>query len=225
MNDSTPDLKVILANTSMYSMLDGSQLDQILDHTSSIRVRPNCSIVNQGDVAKGAFWLVYGQVKIVLRSRQGSEKTLEILGASSCFGLSEMLLEQPHLAIVKATADSLLLHVERDVILHIASRNFDFARELMSCVGRQFYSLVRDIETYSQSARLRLADYLLRQNGREPCQVFRLVANKALVASRLSLTPETLSRLFHDFSEEGLIEVSGRQITLLDRDKLALLLE
>lgn len=224
MNDLTPNLKSILANTSLFKMLDERQLDEVAANTSSMRVSPNLCVVKQGDPAEGVFWVVYGQVKIGLHIKQGSEKTLEILGQNTCFGLGEMLLEQPHLAFVKTTTDSMLLHAERDTILQIAQENFGFARELMNCVGRQFYGLVRDIESYSQPARERLAGYLLRQSRRETSDEIELVANKGMIASRLSLTPETLSRLFRDFSTEGLIEVSGRYIKILDCEKMSSLL-
>lgn len=94
----------------------------------------------------------------------------------------------------------------------------------MTCVGRQFYGLVRDIESYSQTARQCLAGYFLRQSRRETSDDIELVANKALIASRLSLTPETLSRLFRDFFAEGLIEVSGRHIRILVCEKMSFLL-
>jgi len=96
----------------------------------------------------------------------------------------------------------------------------DFARAIMTCLGRQFYSLMLDIETYAQSARQRLARYLLRHSAHADSPNIELVANKVLVASRLSLTPETLSRLFRDFSAEGMIAVAGRRISILDAERL-----
>ena len=134
-----------------------------------------------------------------------------------------MLLERPHLAFAKTTTESLLLHIDRDAMLQAAEVNFGFARELMTCVGRQFYGLVRDIESYSQTAKQRLVGYLLRQSQREASDDFELVANKSLIASRLSLTPETLSRLFHDLAQEGMISISGRRITILDVEKMSLI--
>ena len=224
MNDATQNLKSILANSSLFGMLDERQLDEVVSHTTSMRVDAHLSVVNQGDPPEGTFWVVYGQVKIVLYTKQGSEKTLEILGRNTCFGLGEMLLERPHLACVKTTIDSMLLHTDRDVMLQVAKENFVFARELMTCVGRQFYGLVRDIESYSQTARQRLVGYLLRQSQNETSDYIELVANKSLIASRLSLTPETLSRLFHDLVEERLISISGRRIRILDYEKMSSLL-
>ena len=221
MNESMPKLKNIIANASLFKMLDDDQLEQIVAGTNYTRISANTNIVNHGDIARGAFWLVYGQVKIALNTKNGNEKVLEILGRNTCFGLGEMLLDRPHLAFVKTTIDSMLLHTDRETIMRVAERNFTFSRELMTCVGRQFCGLVRDIESYSQTARQRLAGYLLRQSQRETSEDIELVANKALIASRLSLTPETLSRLFHDFSANGLISISGRHIKILDYERMS----
>ena len=48
-----------------------------------------------------------------------------------------------------------------------------------------------------------------------------LGAGKAVLASRLNLTPETFSRSLRELSAAGLIAVRGRQIVLLDRAGLA----
>jgi CRP-like cAMP-binding protein len=221
MRDVAPKLKSILANTSLFRMLSETQLNAVAARTSSMRVGSNQPIVNYGDAAEGAFWVVYGQVNVGVYSKQGGEKMLAILGPGKCFGLGEMLLEQPHLACVKAAADTMLLHTERDVMLAMAAENVDFAREMMSCLGRQFYSLVRDIGTYSMSAHQRLASYLLRQSAGAPEGAFELVATKATIASRLSVTPETLSRMLREFGDDGMIKVSGRHIAVLDAPRLA----
>ena len=48
----------------------------------------------------------------------------------------------------------------------------------------------------------------------------RLPVSKTVVAARLGLKKETLSRLFRQFADDGLIEVSRRDITILDRGRL-----
>lgn len=224
-DDSMQNLKRILANTSLFRMLDEHQLDEITAATQPIRASTNTCVINQGDAPKGVFLVVYGQVKIGFDRKDGSEKTLCILGQNKCFGLGEMLLDRAHLAFVKTTTDSMLLHTSREKVLDVAKDNFGFAQELMVCVGRQLYTLTRDIESYSlQTAKQRLAGYLLRQSQYQAGDCVELVASKTLIASRLSLTPETLSRLLHDFSADSLISVMGRRIRILDYERLSALL-
>ena len=41
-----------------------------------------------------------------------------------------------------------------------------------------------------------------------------------MIASRLNLTPETLSRIFSQLSHDGMITVSGRDVTIHDVERL-----
>ena len=50
--------------------------------------------------------------------------------------------------------------------------------------------------------------------------VVTLPTSKAVVASRLNLTPEHFSRILHELSEKGLISVDGRAVKILDVAKL-----
>ena len=75
-----------------------------------------------------------------------------------------------------------------------------------------------------QSGTERVIGYLLRQDE-EGSQantpyVLTLPTSKAVVASRLNVTPEHFSRILHDLAEKGLIEVVGREIRILDAAKL-----
>lgn len=224
-NDTMQNLKGILANISLFHGLDMRQLDELAAATQPIRVPANTCVVSQGDIAKGIFNVVYGQVKIGFERKDGSEKTLTILGADKCFGLGEMMLQSEHLTFVKTTSDAMLVHTSRDKVLEIAKENFQFAQALMTCVGRQLYTLTRDIESYSlQNARQRLAGYLLREREHQRDDCVELSASKSLVASLLSLTPETLSRLLGEFSSDGMVAVTGRRIKILDHEKMNALL-
>jgi CRP/FNR family transcriptional regulator len=43
---------------------------------------------------------------------------------------------------------------------------------------------------------------------------------RADIANYLRLAPETVSRLFRRFRDDGLLRVSGREIEILDRPRL-----
>ena len=82
----------------------------------------------------------------------------------------------------------------------------------------RLHALVRDVETYSErSSTQRVIGYLLQQcdqvlAGADDTVAVDLSTSKQVIASRLSLTPETLSRAFQELARAGLIEVQGRTI-------------
>ena len=66
--------------------------------------------------------------------------------------------------------------------------------------------------------------YLLRQDVERPEAVasytVTLPTSKAIVASRLNLTPEHFSRILHELAAAGLIEVNGRAVRIPDLERL-----
>jgi CRP/FNR family transcriptional regulator, dissimilatory nitrate respiration regulator len=65
--------------------------------------------------------------------------------------------------------------------------------------------------------------YLLRQDTDSAASVtysVTLPTSKAIVASRLNLTPEHFSRILHDLAAAELISIEGRDLKILDAGKL-----
>ncbi|MEO8557165.1 MAG: helix-turn-helix domain-containing protein, partial [Actinomycetota bacterium] len=83
-----------------------------------------------------------------------------------------------------------------------------------------------DVESYSmQSGTQRVIGYLLRQDveradGPTASYTVTLPTSKAIVASRLNLTPEHFSRILHDLADAGLIGVDGREVRIANVERL-----
>lgn len=218
-------LKNILANVSLYRTLDAGQLGRIVDASQPLRTFGNSQLVKRGDPPKGVYVVIYGQVKIYFANKNGVEKTMAILGQDSYFGLAETILGRPHLACVETISDAMIMHTPRETVLELAKENFQFTERLAACAAQQAYCLVRDVERQAvHTAPQRLAGFLLRQSKYQSSETVQLNASKTLIASRLGIAVETFSRVLKGFTSDGLIEVHGRQIRILDRRKMGRLL-
>jgi CRP-like cAMP-binding protein len=96
---------------------------------------------------------------------------------------------------------------------------------LLAGLSMRLHSLIADVESYTlRSSAQRLIGYLLQHSPHEDEAQnrveIRLPTSKHILASRLNLTPETFSRILHELSEAGLIEVQGRNITVPDLRRL-----
>ena len=95
---------------------------------------------------------------------------------------------------------------------------------MLAGLSRRIHMLIADIEAYSlSSGTQRVAAYLhglADPPSSSPARV-RLPANKTVIASRLGVTKETFSRLLHELSSQGLIEVCQREVVLRDPLRLA----
>ena len=90
---------------------------------------------------------------------------------------------------------------------------------LLATMGRQLHGRISDINNLTlHNATYRLVVYLLDQlpEGAVALSNIHLDATKVIIASRLSIKPETFSRILLRLNKQGLIEVHGNNITLLD---------
>lgn len=182
-------------------------------------------LFQKGDMPKGFFIIVFGQVKLAFPSSQGNEKVVEIIGPRQSFGEAVVFMDKPYPVFAEALSDTLLLHISKEAVLRLLETDVTFARAMLAGLAMRLHSLIGDVESYSlRSSAQRVIGYLLQHCPHEDeCNEqleFMLPTSKQVIASRLNLTPETLSRIFHDLAEGGLIEVHGRQIMVPDLARL-----
>ena len=92
---------------------------------------------------------------------------------------------------------------------------------MIASLSIRLHHLITDVESYSlHSGRQRIIGYLLRDNCQSGTVVITLPTSKGVIASRLNLTQEHFSRILHELSENGLIVVAGRKITIPDVERL-----
>ena len=213
-----------LANLPLFKALAPAEIERIAAGTTELHVAKGDVIFRKGDPVQGFHVVVYGQVKLAFISPAGSEKVLEIVGPGMSFGEALLFADQPYVVTGQTLADSLLLHVARETVEAELARDPGFARKMLAGLSRRMHGLIADVEAYSlQSGRERVIGYLLRDvedapRG-QPCRV-TLATSKAIVASRLNLTPEHFSRILHELVQSGLIAVDGRDIDIPDVTRL-----
>jgi len=195
--------------------------------TREKRLQKGERLFQRGELPKGFFLVVWGQVKLAFTSAQGNEKVVEILGPLQSFGEAVMFLDQPYPVLGEALSDTLLLHIGSAAVFGQIEQDPRFARKLLAGMSIRLHSMVRDVESYAlRSSTQRVIGYLLQLAESTPCLAggrhdVELPTSKQVIASRLSLTPETLSRIFHELSDGGLISVQGKHIVIHDAAKLA----
>jgi len=183
-------------------------------------------LFHRGDPCHGFHLILDGQIKLAFTSAEGNEKVVDILYAGRSFGEAVMFLDQPYPVLGEALSDTLLLHIGSAAVFDQIEQDPRFARKLLAGMSIRLHSMVRDVESYAlRSSTQRVIGYLLQLADSAPCAAggrheIELPTSKQVIASRLSLTPETLSRIFHDLSVAGLITVHGKQITIHDVRRL-----
>lgn len=225
---AVPDLASplkILSHLPLFQSVSPEQLAALLGSVTERRLAKGECLFRRGDAATGFYAVAYGQVKLVIPSPQGAEKVVELIGPRQSLGEAVMFLGRPYPVTAEALEDSLLLRIDRAAVDRLLDEDPSFARRMLAGLSVRLHSLLQDVETYSlRSSAQRVIGYLLQQAGDpaggDASLSIELPTAKQVIASRLNLTPETLSRVLAELSRTGLIEVQGRTIAVASVQRL-----
>jgi CRP-like cAMP-binding protein len=222
----THDIPQILTHLPLFQELAPEQITHIASHTREKRLQKGEMLFQKGDAPRGFYVIVFGQIKLAFPSSQGNEKVINILGPRQNFGEAAMFMDRPYPVYAESLVDTLLLHISRNAVIDLLGTDPSFARRMLAGLSMRLHALVQDVESYSlRSTTQRVIGFLLQhckeaeETGQNEIKV-ALPTSKQVIASRLSLTPETLSRIFHDLADSGLITVHGKEITIHDIARL-----
>jgi CRP-like cAMP-binding protein len=217
------DIGRVLAILPLFQQLRDSEIACLAAGTREIALSKGQILFQKGSLLDGFYVVVRGQIKLAFSSPQGHEKVVSIVGPGQSFGEAVMFMEKPCPVFTQALADSRLLYIAKQSIFAAIDRDSAFARRMLAGLSMRLHGLIQDVEDYSlHSSTQRVIGFLLQLAGTPasgPVE-FELPASKHIIASRLNLTPETLSRILHGLIESGLIAVRGRRIHISDVSSL-----
>ncbi|GGC06448.1 Crp/Fnr family transcriptional regulator [Pseudoduganella buxea] len=221
MDQTRIKIQAFLSKVPLFARLRPDEVDRIALGTTKVRVARGELVFQRGEPCVGFHIVVYGQVKLSFTSNGGAEKVIELIGPGHSFGEALMFMNKPYIVTAQATEDSMLLHVSQPVIFREIHGDPDFACAMLAGLSQRMHSLMSDMESYSlRSGTQRVAGYLLKDCDGAGSSELTLPAAKAVLASRLNLTPEHFSRIMADLSARQLIAFRGRHIVIPDVEKL-----
>ncbi len=214
-----------LKHVPFFSKLSSEQLRLFAGTTRLREFKRNDVVIHSGEKPRGCYYILSGTVKLVASSGEGCEKVMDILSSGMTFGEALLFLDKPSPVSAQAIERSRVLEIDREAMLRTVRSSPDFALHMLAGLSGRLHQLVSDVHAYClHSATERVIGYLVseaeRFNGDDEKALVSLRASKATVASRLGLTPETLSRVFNQLSGDGLIDVTGRRIQIWHLDAL-----
>jgi CRP-like cAMP-binding protein len=218
------NITAILAHLPLFGEMSPAELERIAQGTHELRLNRGEVIFQRGDACTGFHVVVHGQVKLALSSPQGIEKVVELIGPGQNFGEAVMFMGRPYPVYAQTLVDSLVLHINRTVILGGIESDPAFCRKMLAGLSIRLHRLIQNVESLSlRTPEQRVVEYLLQnvdgvQEGQDVPVM--LPTKKNVIASSLNITPETFSRILHNLSEAGLIKVEGKNVHILDVARL-----
>ncbi len=205
----------------LFTRLSDEQRMRVARHAAMIQLDEGEPLFEQQDPADRFYLLLTGQVKLYRLSPDGDEKIIEVIRPGATFAEAMMFLERPTYPVgAQALKPSRLISFDTRDFAAMLRDSVDTLLLLAADLSQRLHGLLREINDLSlNTGTCRVAAYLLQDR---PGDVeFELEVPKQVLASRLSIKPETLSRIFRSLGNAGLISVRGNRVRILDHEHLA----
>lgn len=214
----------LIKRSHLFSALSESQLRRIAEATRILNVGEGEFLFAQGQTAEQFFLVVSGQIKLFRVSESGNEKIIELLGPKRLFAEAVMFMDRGRYPVsAMALEDTQLYAFRNQIYLGLLRESNALCMSLLADLSMRLHGLLNEIDQLTlQNATHRVVEYLLAlmPDSRAESAVIDLAVPKQVIASRLSITPETFSRIMHTLVKEGMITVHGKTVGVHDAGRL-----
>lgn len=210
----------LLKKCPLFAGTDDADLVE-LQSVSSIREYAKGELLfSAGEKARGFYVVASGKVKVYKLSPEGKERILHIVHPGDTFAEAAIFADGAYPAHAEPLEKSRLLFFPKQQFFTLLAENPRISLNMIAGLSRFLRQFASQIESLTfKDVPSRLAHYLLELAGEE-MSVAQLPISKAQLASNLGTVGETLSRTLRKLADDAIIEVNGRQIVILDADRL-----
>jgi CRP/FNR family transcriptional regulator, dissimilatory nitrate respiration regulator len=203
-----PGVWSILQSTAFFKAMSAEDAITLTGNRPAQTYEKGTTLFRQGDPASAFFVVVSGWVKLYRVTPDGLEVVINVFAAGDTFAEAVMFSGGRYPACAETVSRSRLLRIESSVFRARILEKPELALSMLASASRHLKSLIGQIEQIKvRSAPQRVAEFLLAalpQGERGPAEI-EFPFEKALLANRLGMKPESFSRALGKLKPYGVV--------------------
>jgi CRP/FNR family transcriptional regulator len=207
----------LLSRCTLLRGLPAEVLRAVAESCEIREVEKGRELFREGEPSTGFFLVLAGRVSLRRFTGAGHEQVLGVFGEGDSFAEATLTRLDRYPASALALETCRLAHAVKPPFLQCMREWPELALRVQAAMGDHLKRMVELLEDQQfRPAEARVARHLLREGAAAGGERWHLATTKKVLAAALGMTGETLSRTLAQFRDEGLLQVRGREITLLD---------
>lgn len=183
-------------STPLFSAMPHATAESLIGNSGARNYDKGTVLFQQGAPAESFFVILDGWVKVFRITPEGTEAVVGVFRRGETFAEAAIFLGGRYPVCAEVVTNSRLLAIDGESFRRRIRQEPDLALAMLASSSQHLKFLVEHIEQIKVlDAPQRVADFLLRLCGQRegPCTV-ELPYEKSLIAKRLGMKPESLSR-------------------------------
>jgi CRP-like cAMP-binding protein len=217
----TPNDLIIASQIAVFSGLNPRTVQTLLAQATVVKLESGHTLFRQGELAAAFFIVVEGWIKLFRITPAGDEAVLNVFTKGGSFAEAVAFTSGRYPASASAATDARIVQIPAYHVVCCIREMPDIAIAMIASTSQHLHRLVQRVEQLTaQSALQRVAEFLTSlcpcEDG--PCTI-SLPYDKSLIAGRLGLQPESLSRSFAKLRSVG-VDVRASDVVVSDVARL-----
>lgn len=221
MGQRNPEIVDALKQSHLFSSLTDIQMDRVHHNSKIVKLEEGQLLFAQGEDVTNFYLVLSGKMKLFRVSPDGQEKIIEIVPQGEVFAEALMFMDQPHYPVSSAAlSDTVVIGIDTGDFKAMLWDSVGTCLLLLGDMSYRLRKLVHEIDTLTlHSGTCRVANYLLKHVPDDQ-ECIELEVAKGVIAARLSVKPETFSRIIKNLRGQDILSIEGNKITIHDREAL-----
>ncbi len=200
--------------------LGADDLEALLKNAVLIEEEKGSLLFSQGDPADRFYIILEGRVKLFTANEEGEESIVEIFNPTTSFAEAAMFASGRFPVNCETVIPSRLIRIDGDPFLNVLKNKPRIGRTILSKMAGRYRHLLNEIsQLKTQSPAQRLGAFFLSLTEGNEGTAVALPYDKNLIAARVGMKPESLSRALSRLREIG-VDCQKRELIVEDLDKL-----
>lgn len=217
---SVDDLNIV-RRINVFRGLNPLMIERLIAPAVTLTFREREVVFRQGDAAAAFFIVIDGWVKLYRITVAGEEAIIHVFAKGDSFAEAVAFTGHPYPATAEAVTDARIVRISAEHVVKCIRSSPEIALAMIASTSQHLHHLIQQVEQLkAQTGVQRVAEFLasLCPPGKGK-HTIALPYDKALIAGRLGLKPESLSRAFAKLRSVG-VEVHASHVDVRDADRL-----
>jgi len=214
----------IIKRFNALKTLTHDELEMFSDHKTSLLIKKGENLMTEGNAINGLYCIKDGKCKLTKLNTNGKEQIIKFVKGGDILGHRSILSDEPAGLNVTALEDMHVCFIPKGDILDTIKENTYFSLNLMKNISHQLNESNTSISQMAQKpVKDRLAETILKLEetfgvDNEGC--IDIVLTREEIANTIGTATESAIRLLSNLKKDGVIDLIGKKIKILNNSIL-----
>ncbi|WP_291117047.1 Crp/Fnr family transcriptional regulator [Flavobacterium sp. UBA6135] len=214
----------IVREFSSLKALNKEELLKMANCKTSYIIKKGDPIFEEGESVNGIYCIKDGICKLSKLSANGKDQIVKLVKPGELLGQRSMISDEPANLSAVALEDMEVCFIPKSEVLGFFNQNNQFSMNMMKSICGDLKDADDHMVSMAQkSVKERLAEtliYLEDTFGKNQDGSLHIQLSREELAGMIGTATESCIRLLSEFNKSGLVELTGKKISILDKNKL-----